>query len=344
MRVRKYRFGPYLAILTLAAVLGALYGAALDHFIRSDISLMSFLRGGLRGLVLGAVVLAFEILLGQSPVGQMLRRAPFLVSLSLRTLATTFALMVAIVFSRWLFSSRGHPFMDWVEAGLLRDFLFVVTAAFAVHVVEQTRRIVGTKTLFYFLLGRYNRPLVEERIFLLTDIVGSTAMAERLGDTRALELISRFFFDISADIGRYDGETDNYIGDEVVVSWPLGTPAHNAGALLCYLDIQRTIARTQHLYSEEYGESIAIRAGLHGGPVAVGECGDEKRQVVFIGDTINTAKRLQEACKELGVSILVSGGLLDRTDVPAEVETVPLGAIKLRGRSTETRIFTFKMK
>lgn len=340
MQILRHRSGTYLTILMVAVSLGALYGAALDHLIRADLSFMSFMRGGLRGLVIGAVVLAFEILLGHSPVGQMLRRAPFLVSLVSRTLATTFGLMAAIFFSRWIFSSQGQLFMAWVEGGLLRDFLFVVTVAFVVHVVSQTRRIIGGKTLVYFLLGRYNRPVVEERIFLLTDIVGSTAIAERLGDTRALELISRFFFDIAADINLYDGETDNYIGDEVVVSWPLGTPAQNARALLCYRDIQRTIARNQRLYKTEYGEAIAIRAGLHGGPVAIGECGDEKRQVVFIGNTINTAKRLQEACKEHDVSVLVSGDLLDQVDVPAEIKPVSLGAIKLRGQSTEVRLFT----
>ncbi len=327
------------AIMVVAALVGAAYAAFLDWFLHSDLSAYSFLRGAVRGAVLGSIVLVFEFALSESRLGEKLRRAPFLVSLFSRTLASTTVLTAAIVISRLLLSSRGHSLSQWLQVGLPRDFLFVGFAAFLIHFVLQTRRIIGGRVLTAFLLGRYNRPVVEERIFMLIDIVGSTAIAQRLGEIEALRLISRYFFDIAEPIERFDGETDNYVGDEVVVSWPMGAGNRNARCLECYAAIRATMAKNRAGYIREFGEAPQVRVGIHGGPVAVGECGDSKRQVVFIGDTVNVAKRLQETCREFDREVLVSGSLLDRIDLPPGFEAETLGSTVLRGRNTETRLF-----
>ncbi len=230
-----------------------------------------------------------------------------------------------------------------METGLLRDFAFVAFTVFIIHFVLQTRRIVGGRVLTYFLLGRYNTPVIEERIFMLFDIVGSTAIAQRLGDTGALKLISRFFFDIAEPIGRFDGETNIYVGDEVVVSWPMESGIKNARCLRCYAAIRATMAQNQKDYVRDFGEAPEIRVGIHGGSVAAGECGDNKRQIVFIGDTINVAKRLQEACRDFDRHVIISGDLLDRIELPIGFRSEALGSTTLRGRNTETRLYNISV-
>lgn len=336
----KARLRVFLIVVVAAALIGAAYAAFLDSFLRSDLSAQSFLRGALRGTIAGAIVLLFEFALTASLIGHALRRAPFLVSLFLRTLATTMALMAAIFISRIMFSARGHPLQQWVESGLLRDFIFVGFVALSIHFVLQTRRIVGGKVLTYFLLGRYNRPVVEDRIFMLLDIVGSTSIAQRLGETEALRLITRFFFDIAEPIDRFGGVTDIYVGDEVVVSWPMTDRRRNARCLECYAAIRAKIAANRPRYLRKFGEVPEFRVGIHGGPVAAGECGDGKRQVVYIGDTINVAKRLQEACRDYAREILISGELLDNLELPANLTAADIGGSVLRGRNTETRLIT----
>ncbi len=75
--------------------------------------------------------------------------------------------------------------------------------------------MVGGRVLFNFLLGRYNRPLREERVFMFLDLAGSTPLAEKMGDLAIHSLIGRFFFDIARPIAEHQGETHRYIGDEV---------------------------------------------------------------------------------------------------------------------------------
>ncbi|MHA1566178.1 MAG: adenylate/guanylate cyclase domain-containing protein [Alphaproteobacteria bacterium] len=336
MTGNKARLKSYAAIIVAAALIGACYAAFLDIFLRSDLSAISFLRGAQRGFVIGTFLSVFEYGLNESRLGEALRRAPFLISLLLRALATTTVLIGAIILSRLLLSSRGHSLAQWVETGLLRDFVFVAFIAFFIHFVLQARRIIGGKVLTYFLLGRYNRPVVEERIFMLLDIVGSTTIAQRLGDTEALKLISRFFFDIAEPISKFGGETLLYVGDEVVVSWPMGSGLKNARCLQCYAAIRATMAQNQETYVRDFGEAPEIRVGIHGGSVAAGECGDNKRQIVFIGDTINVAKRLQEACRDFDRRAIISGDLLERIDLPSRFRVEELGSTTLRGRDTET--------
>jgi len=334
----KARLRVFVAITVIAALIGAGYAAFLDFFLRSDLSAYSFLRGALRGFIIGASLSVFEFSLNESRLGEALRRAPFLISLFLRTLASTAVLIGAVIISRLLLSNRGHSLAQWLETGLVRDFAFVTFIAFIIHFVLQTRRIVGGRVLTYFLLGRYNTPVVEERIFMLLDIVGSTAIAQRLGDIDALKLITRFFFDIAEPISRFDGETNIYVGDEVVVSWPMESGIKNARCLRCYAAICATMAQNQKGYIRDFGEAPGIRVGLHGGPVAAGECGDDRRQVVFIGDTINVAKRLQEACRDFDRQVLISGELLERIELPAEFGSEALGRTILRGRNMETHV------
>lgn len=332
-----------LLIVFIAMIAGAGYAIFLDIVIRSEVSATSILKGAIRGCVISAVALAFEYIFGKSRYGKALRQAPFLQSLGLRTLATTVVLLVAIIGSRLLFSSEIGSLFQWFKVGLPRDFAFALTVAFIVHFVLQARRLVGGRELTYFILGRYNQPITEDRIFLLLDIVGSTEIARRLGDAKALELICRFFFDIAEPIAQKDGNTHLYVGDEVVVSWPTLSIKQNTRCLECYRSIVTTLAHNQKEYLRDFGQELDIRVGIHGGTVVSGECGDEKRQIVYIGDTINLAKRLQETCKEYDRRVVVSGELLNQLEMPTGMQREYLGRKVLRGRDVETHLYSLKL-
>ncbi len=70
------------------------------------------------------------------------------------------------------------------------------------------------------------------------------------------------------------------------------------------------------------------------------ECGDEKKEIVYFGDTINTAARVEQACKEVGQPFLVSGDLMAQITLPPEMTAQSTGRLQLRGRAEETELFT----
>jgi adenylate cyclase len=75
-----------------------------------------------------------------------------------------------------------------------------------------------------------------------------------------------------------------------------------------------------------------FRGGLHGGPVTAGELGDLRRQIVFVGDILNTAARLEEYAKRANLDLVVSGALLRRLVLPPGVEATRCGELELRGK------------
>ena len=220
-----------------------------------------------------------------------------------------------------------------------RDTGYAIFVAFVMQFVLLVRTLVGGRVLTNIILGRYHRPLSEDRIFMFLDVSGSTALAEQFGGVGAYSMISRFFFDVAQETARYGGDTHEYIGDEVVVTWPLESARQNARCLECYFAIRDRMALKAPLYERDFGLVPGFRVSLHGGPIVAGECGDDRREIVYFGDTINTAARIQEMCKELQRALLVSGELLRQMDLQPGYSAISLGEARLRGREKAIEIF-----
>jgi adenylate cyclase len=107
----------------------------------------------------------------------------------------------------------------------------------------------------------------------------------------------------------------------------------DARCLRCLEAIEATLAARAGHYRRALGVAPEIRVVLHAGPIVAGECGDAKLSIVYLGDTLNTAARIEETAKTLGHDILISNDLLARLDVPPSMRVEPLGPIALRGRA-----------
>ena len=244
-------------------------------------------------------------------MSEPLRRAPFAVVFFAKTVITTLLIVVAyglgglVLFPNRFATASALP-------DLARDTGFALAVAGVFQLLVMVRNLIGGRVLTNIVLGRYHRPLSEERIFMFVDVTGSTALAERAGAIGAYSMISRFFFDVAQETVRFAGETHAYIGDAVIVTWPLQHGLENARCLRCYFGICDRIRAKSSLYQRDFGVVPRFRVGVHGGPVVAGECGDDKRQIVYFGDTINTAARIQEACKVFDRTLLLSGELVGR--------------------------------
>lgn len=137
-------------------------------------------------------------------------------------------------------------------------------------------------------------------MFMFLDLAESTALTRRLGDVGMHALITRVVFDVDDVILEHGGEVHRDIGDEVVITWLLADFHDDGRCLSCFQAIQTLIAERAEAYHQTFGVVPAFCAGLHGGPVVAGECGYRKQEIVYFGDTINTAPRLRSACKGFG--------------------------------------------
>jgi adenylate cyclase len=191
--------------------------------------------------------------------------------------------------------------------------------------------LLGFGTLKNLLTGRYVQPKQEERAFLLIDMKDSTGMAERLGPVLFHELLNDFFRDVADAALECDAEIHKYVGDEAILTW---TSAVALGdCLACPFIARDFMEANRQSYLKRFGAVPSFRASLHYGEIVAGEIGDVRREIAYVGDTLNVAARLLDAAKTLGHDVLISADLLARATLPPGIVAEPLPTLTVRGRA-----------
>jgi class 3 adenylate cyclase len=226
------------------------------------------------------------------------------------------------------------------EPHLLYALPFFAVVAVTIQFILQMNRMIGTNVLRYFAAGVYRRPRAEERVFLFLDLVGSTQLAERLGSARYFELLRRFVDDLSEPVLEAEGEIYQYAGDEVVLTWRIDAGVRRGNCVRCFFAIRAALRRQAARYEDEFGVVPRFRGGLHGGTVTGGELGDLRQQIVFVGDILNTAARLEDYAKRADLDLVASGALLARMPLPAEIEAARCGELSLRGKEAAVMAYS----
>ena len=93
------------------------------------------------------------------------------------------------------------------------------------------------------------------------------------------------------------------------------------------------LSRASSQFEREFGAAPRIRGSLHFGPVIVGEIGDVKRAIVFNGDVMNTAARLEELSRKVDGGFLASRAAMERFSSAPPFAVRDLGRLPIRGRA-----------
>jgi class 3 adenylate cyclase len=329
-----------LAYTIRVAIAGFALGLAYRYFFDhpSEANVANYLRSGLHGMGLAATGWGAHSYFN-SHGSSWLRRRPLIVEIALRALAMTFAIsMVAVALQVVLYGQRLEA--AWLAAELPRIVAISLAFSALFGAIFELTRLVGGRVLLNVILGRYRHPTREERVLMFLDLAGSTSLAEALGEVRMQELLTRFFFDIDDPIVAHGGEVHAYVGDEVIVTWPLTAQVAEGRCLECFFAIRDRIDEIADSYRREFGSVPRFRAALHAGPVVISECGNSRRQIAYFGDTLNVTERLQEHCKVVGRPLLVSTDLLSRVRPGPNLRIDALGRVPLRGRSAAVEVFS----
>jgi len=193
--------------------------------------------------------------------------------------------------------------------------------------------IIGPRAFLNFITGRYHSPVEENRFVLFVDIAGSTGLAQRLGGIAIHRLLDRTFRLLSLAVMDYRGEVLNYVGDEVIVTWSERDGAVDCRPLRCFVAMRDELSRASSQFEREFGAVPRIRGSLHFGPVIVGEIGDLKRAIVFNGDVMNTAARLEELSRGVDGGFLASRAAMEHFNAAPPFAVRDLGRLPIRGRA-----------
>src|SRR5688572_2141436 len=191
--------------------------------------------------------------------------------------------------------------------------------------------------------GEYNKPKIENRIFVFLDINDATTIAEKLGHKRYFQLLRDFFADITIPILANSGEIYQYVGDEVVLSWK-NTSLNKIRCLKCLRNSFFLLKRRESRYIKRYGVCPTFKAGIHSGEVTAGIIGIVKKDLVYSGDTLNTTARIRGKCHELNRDFMLSGDFLQEFNLPHAYQLDEIGEMEFKGRKEKEKLYSLSFE
>ena len=184
---------------------------------------------------------------------------------------------------------------------------------------------------------------------LFADVIGSTALGEQLDPERLRSLLGAYFAAMASIIESWGGTVEKYIGDAIFAVWGLPDASDDdaANALRCANGMIAALDGWNAERSAAGERILAIGIGLHHGPAVIGDVGSERSlSFTVIGDTVNTASRLQALTRSLATPLVVSDELVAALR-PRATDTLSTmldglqdrGEQILRGRSGAVRVW-----
>jgi adenylate cyclase len=287
--------------------------------------------GACYGLLLSLSLGAVTLFVLQGPMRGWLASLSFTADVAVRS-----AIYAAIIIPTEYFQ-LGALFLGQHYPPSMKAFwismVYSVVSAILFNLVIGITGLIGGRTFLNFISGRYHGPVEESRFVLFVDIVGSTALAERLGGVGIHRLLDRVFRLLTVAVEDYRGEVLNYVGDEMIITWPQRRGSVDCRPLRCFVAMREELARASGQLQREFGVVPQIRGSLHFGTVIIGEIGDVKRAIVFNGDVMNTAARLEELSRTVGGGFLASRAAVERFDSAPPFAVRDLGRLGIRGRT-----------
>jgi adenylate cyclase len=132
---------------------------------------------------------------------------------------------------------------------------------------------------------------------------------------------------------RYDASVYQYVGDEVVLTWPWGGAGRREReSVHAFFAFRSLLDANRSAYESRFGAMPEFRGGIDLGPVTVIEVGDVKREIVYHGDVLNTAARLLELCKRRGDGLVVSRTVGEAVEDDRALQATWREPVSLRGK------------
>jgi adenylate cyclase len=262
------------------------------------------------------------------------------------------AQFVALVGLPFLLQAQGIDTYGLPAVGWLLGWIVAFTA-----VTSSVRAATAVQRRFaQGALGKYLPPGIAQEIIdhpellalhgekkeifvLFSDLEGFTKMSHALEPEMVAKLLNRYLDMLSQVVLDHGGVIDKFVGDAVVAFWgaPIARPDDGERAAKAGYAIWQAGEEFRRTVDPGLPPIGKTRVGLHFGEAVIGNFGGKTRiQYTALGDSMNTAARLEAANKALGSSVMASREFAERSGLDW---WRPMGRVILRGRSQPVELF-----
>ncbi len=260
-------------------------------------------------------------------------------------------LWVALVSLGLIAGFAAVSYEAYTQGGYWLDFVAPLVGMLAY--IEGSRFLARRRLRAAF--GQYVSPEVMDRVLregaglggevrnvsvLMSDLRGFTTLSERLRPDRISEMMNEYFTAMVDVIMTHRGIVQDFIGDGILAVYgaPLDDPDHAWHAVATALDMQAALRRLNDRWQATGRPPLAMGVAVHTGEAFAGNVGSPRRKkYAVMGDTVNTASRVEGLNRELATAILLSGAALQA--VKGRVVAKDRGTITVKGRSQPVDVY-----
>lgn len=178
---------------------------------------------------------------------------------------------------------------------------------------------------------------------LFVDLAGLTELSESLTPGEVVSLLADYYQRMVTCVFSHHGSVDKFLGDGLMATFNLlGDQPDQAArqAVLTGQAMQTALKELNRARQMRNQAPLKQRIGIHFGLAVVGNVGSaERMEFTAIGDTVNTASRLQELGKQLGADFLISQAVYEQfSEIPVDDQ----GQINLRGKTQALQVYAVR--
>ncbi len=284
-------------------------------------------------------------------LNRKLKKKKFIPSLIIRSVVYSIIISLILLLINMVWFLLNNQYLFWSQLSnyftnqmFLINIVTVFPGMVIIIALYQISSLHRKGDLLNFVLGRFNNPLEVERVFCFADLKSSTSIAEILGHLKYAEFLKTYFSDIAEAVSNTDAQIYQYVGDEIVLTWSYNKAIKNNNCINCVFEMKEIIQKKKQQYMHDYGFVPYFRAALHGGKVVVSWVGRERKEIVYIGDVLNTTSRIQSECKRLSKEVLISGNLLEQLTKLKGVEARFIEETIPRGKVAKVKVYSLDLK
>ena len=175
---------------------------------------------------------------------------------------------------------------------------------------------------------------------LFADIRGFTSISEQLSPVEVTKILNEYFSELVPIIEQHKGILNKFMGDAILAIFgePIKNENHPVDAVKCAYKMLKKVKLLQEKWLNEGKPKIEIGIGIATGEAFVGNIGSEERlEYTVIGDTVNTASRIENYNKVYRTNFLISEETYLK--VQKYVDVIKIREVSIRGKAKKINIY-----
>lgn len=251
------------------------------------------------------------------------------------------------------------PVLDFLKLESHYFLIFLCVMIFALicvysykYLIENTRKTKMQKALGRYLSYDVMKNVVKnidnislggkrtDITVLFADIRNFTSISEKMDVKTTTKILNEYFSALVPVIEENNGILNKFMGDAILAIFgePKKTSNHALDAVRCADKMLKKVKHLQEKWMDEGKPKIEIGIGISSGDAFIGNIGSKERfEYTVIGDTVNTASRIENYNKVYKTNFLISEETYDR--VKSNIDVITINNVSIRGKANKINLY-----